>query len=194
MVLAFKKIDDFSLLFYLDVHFLDWNSNVNHHYFAFAYISITWILVLCISMIQKKSKVYINFVWIQFYVKICSKFNYKEIAFDRWRTGSHRLAWRWGKEANRQAIAGRWKESSVATENILQLYPPSMCAWKGFVHNNKIWSSTICKAPCFYLFLFCPFYLDMLILTDFFTDDFEDSLCILSICPRAMWSVWWWRI
>lgn len=40
---------------------------------------------------------------------------------------------------------------------------------------------------------FC-FILLSLIPSGFSTDDFEDSLCPVSICPGVMWSLWRWRI
>lgn len=101
---------------------------------------------------KKSERGFIRFVWVVSVLFLLSSVTNKKVAFDRWRDASDGVARKRGKEANQWAIAGKGKEFSTATENVLQLLLPSMFGWKEVVLNNKIRSCTIRKYPCFYLF------------------------------------------
>lgn len=67
------------------------------------------------------------------------------------------------KQISKPLLEGK-KEFPTGTESVLQLCLPTTCAWERPIHNHKIWSCTIY--------------------------DFEDSMCIVDYCSRAMWCVW----
>lgn len=124
-----------------------------HFFYIFMYVN-----EINFPFIHFKERGPIRFMWVVLGSFVLIKFDHKKTTFDRWWTASHGNSRRWSKEANsqrwrkdanQQAIAWRGKEFSTTTENVLQLLLPSMFGWKGVVLYNKIWSSTICKFPCF---------------------------------------------